>query len=159
MNVEKVFSLYVGFDSLYGPYTRKDGRKHVVLRNTKTKELRTVSYPKLLVELREGRLLSSREQVDHEDRNKTNDDLSNLVIRNLGEHQKLDAKRVNPVEVSCVFCSTLFNIRHGQRKPNQPGAGPFCSKKCSGKYGKEIQSGGQPLERFVPEKTYFYLEK
>ena len=34
---------------VFGPYVRKDGRKHVVLQDPNTKKLKTVSYPKYLV--------------------------------------------------------------------------------------------------------------
>lgn len=81
----KLLVLYPAYDKVNGPYARKDGRKHIVLNNSKLSKgdpnkLRTLSWPKALVEVREGRLLLDDETADHKDENFTNDDLSNLQI-------------------------------------------------------------------------------
>jgi len=44
---------------VYGPYTRKDGRQHVILYENGTRK--TVSYPKYLLETKLGRPLDSNE--------------------------------------------------------------------------------------------------
>lgn len=77
--------LYPLFDKVTGPYTRSDGRKHLCLNNSKLSKgdpnkTRTLSYPKALVEVREGRLLADNETADHIDEDFTNDDLNNLQI-------------------------------------------------------------------------------
>src|SRR5258708_14155411 len=73
--------LYPEYDRLYGPFRRKqDGRKHVCLYKTITKDKLTISYPKLLIELITGRKLAPWETVDHIDGNFTNDRLENLQI-------------------------------------------------------------------------------
>lgn len=85
MNKEKLLELYKPYTSVLGPYTRKDGRKHIVLNNSfapkgaiaKTK---TISYPKALMESTLGRRLTSNEEVDHKDNNKLNDASNNHQI-------------------------------------------------------------------------------
>ena len=81
--------------------------------------------------------------VDHLDRDKTNDDLSNLVVRPRSEHIKLDATRVKVSPVLCPICGTEFIPSKAQRsKYHSERAGPFCSRSCAGKYGKSVQMGG-----------------
>jgi HNH endonuclease len=75
----------------YGPYTRKDGRKHLILRvkgagkgglGTNI----TYSYPKLLLEMKMGRKLIKGETCDHKDDNFTNDSIDNLQVLTRGDN-------------------------------------------------------------------------
>lgn len=145
---------------VYGPYLRKDGRKHVVLvkdDGTKT----SMSYPKYLM-LQEGHSFDADDTVDHVDRDYTNNEFGNLQILTRSEHAKQDALRAFEIEIVCVLCGA-----HAMKKPNvlrhnakQGKAGPFCGKSCAGKYGKEIQMGEQSLP---PQPTvtsqYYKLSK
>lgn len=47
------------------------------------------------MELHLGRYLEKGEQVDHKDGDKSNNKMSNLILRNLGPHQKSHAERGN----------------------------------------------------------------
>lgn len=85
IDISKILLLYPSFNSVLGPYLRKDGRKHIVLNNTALKtgnknKIKTISYPKALMEIQLGRKLLKDETVDHIDENKSNDDLNNLQI-------------------------------------------------------------------------------
>lgn len=71
---------------IYGPYTRKDGRKHVILR--KDGKLQTISYPRFLLEEKLGRKLLPEETVDHIDEDLSNDDLSNLQVLSRAENAR-----------------------------------------------------------------------
>ena len=71
---------------IYGPYTRKDGRKHIVLR--KDGKLQTISYPRFLLEEKLGRKLLPEETVDHIDEDISNDDPSNLQILSRAENSR-----------------------------------------------------------------------
>lgn len=76
---------------IYGPYTRKDGRKHIILRAKGSGKGGlgtniTYSYPKWLLEQKIGRKLSSKETCDHIDNNFTNDSLDNLQVLTRGEN-------------------------------------------------------------------------
>jgi hypothetical protein len=65
---------------VYGPYLRKDGRKHVVIR-CPAGQSRTVSYPKWLMEQKLGRELDpDLETVDHVDGNFLNNSTENFQI-------------------------------------------------------------------------------
>jgi hypothetical protein len=158
----KLFSLYPEYNRVTGPYLRKDGRKHIVLNNTflskdDKNKLRTVSWPKALVEVRENRRLLDNETVDHDDRDYTNDCLTNLIIRDRVEHIKLDVLRVGFAEIKCVWCECKFLYKNKDRHTRK--AGPFCSRKCAGEYGANVQNGGEKINRREIERKYFKLDK
>ena len=85
MNLNDILVLYPEYTVVLGPYLRKDGRKHIVLNNsyapkfTKGKT-KTISYPKVLMEIKLGRRLLENETVDHIDEDISNDRYSNLQI-------------------------------------------------------------------------------
>lgn len=124
---------------IYGPYLRKDNRKHIILVSGPTRI--TVSYPKFLVELREGRLLFREEQVHHIDGNFTNDSEDNLQIVEIGFHQKYHTTGLKLSEILiCAFCKKEFYVsseyirnRECNIKRGRARTGPFCSRYCSGK--------------------------
>jgi hypothetical protein len=129
---------------IYGPYTRKDGRKHIIAIYPDGAKI-TVSYPRYLLEMKLGRFLDENEEVDHNDLDFTNDSLDNLVIREPIEHRELDARRLKPQTFMCPVCyrvfvlegQTLHNVLTEQRRKNT--TGPYCSRSCAGK-GSRIQN-------------------
>lgn len=149
---KKLLKLYPPYDSVLGPYTRPDGRKHVVLNNTSSSKgtkgkTKTISFPKALVESKIGRTLLPNETIDHNDRDKTNDSDNNLIIRDRTTHASLDAIKVKVEEIPCAQCQTLLTPTKNQRNPGTKAdgskpAGPFCSRKCKGRYGSTVQNGG-----------------
>lgn len=81
---------------IYGPYTRKDGRKIVILYDGVNRSARQLAKVKLEIHL--GRLLRKGEEVDHEDEDKTNDHISNLrPITSTKNRQKANAIRYHGV--------------------------------------------------------------
>ncbi len=132
---------------VHGPYMRKDNRQHVVIVYTDDTK-RTVSYPKYLMEQHLGRELDPKlETIDHIDKNPLNNDLSNLQVLTLSEHAELDAKcyRYHELTLTCVQCNLIFTrtTRNVRSNANKKRAGPFCSSKCSGLYGSNVQKGCQ----------------
>lgn len=128
---------------VYGPYLRKDGRKHVCLIHNITGKRKTISYPKYLVEISMGKLLGCDETIDHIDCNKTNDELSNLRILNRKIHGSLDAMRLVPVEILCQTCNIKFILDgkklHDAYTNKKLGCkGPFCSKSCGSRANKKM---------------------
>ena len=120
---------------IYGPYTRKDGRQHVVLyENGKRK---TVSYPKFLLEKKLGRELLPHETCDHIDGDYTNNSLNNLQVLSRGDNIRKHAA-LRPAEIgiftcptcNCSFTKSMPQVRHN-RKRNK--SGPYCSRSCAGK--------------------------
>jgi HNH endonuclease len=146
---------------IYGPYTRKDGRKHILIYDGKSR--RTVSYPKWLMEQYLGRLLEDWETVDHINRDFTDDSLENLRVLSRSQHTREDNRYVKPIETVCVWCGkSVQRLPSDMRYYSKKGkAGPFCGKSCSGSYGAEIQNrkiDKLPIQPF-PISEYYYLKK
>lgn len=85
MDKEKLLGLYPGYTSVLGPYSRQDGRQHIVLNNSNASKgtkgkTKTISYPKAIIEAELGRLLTDNEEVDHCDNDKTNNNNGNFQI-------------------------------------------------------------------------------
>ena len=120
---------------VYGPYTRKDGRQHVILYKDGVRT--TVSYPKYLLEQKLGRKLESHETCDHIDNDPTNNSLDNLQVLsrldNIRKRAALTPKELGtftcPV-CKCSFTKPMAYVRHN-RKQNK--SGPYCSRSCAGK--------------------------
>jgi transcription elongation factor Elf1 len=153
--------------NINGPYLRKDGRMHMVIRFPERK-LSTVSYPKYLMEQHLGRYLTNDETVDHIDRDFTNNNLNNLQILNRKEHTKLDIKYLKSQKFNCLECGNemildgkkLSNFLRNSRRKNVQRSGSFCCKKCVGLYGSKVQNN--VIEKLVPIKViseYMYLDK
>lgn len=162
---QEVLRLYPEFDSVYGPYLRKDGRKHVILNNSKLskgnkKKLRTISYPKLLVEVQLGYRLADDETVDHINDDFTDNNPINLRILTLTEHAKQDKMRHFPATIPCIGCGKLCNLSAKQVSKlvinlNRNKVGPFCNRICSGRYGRMIQL--YP-DRLKPKQTHIFVK-
>lgn len=141
---------------LYGPYLGKDNRLRVIYveNNKKT----TISYPKYLMELNLNRHLTEMETVQHLDGNPLNNDLSNLTILNRSEHAKIDAIRLKDSILTCQWCKKEFLVKGSKlchRLRNDRNSNSFCSKQCSGKYGKSIQLGNPVFNKVKIEKLYY----
>ena len=94
---------------VYGPYKRKDGRQHVILKKDKIKI--TVSYPKYLMELHIGRKLLENETIDHIDRDVNNNNFNNLRIIDKVKHEREDAIRNKDIKVKCSWCGKTFIVK------------------------------------------------
>lgn len=121
---------------IYGPYTRKDGRQHLVIVNDDKKN--TISYPKWLMEKELGRSLLPNETVDHIDENPLNNEISNLQVVTRSENSRLWHER-HPAEyltLTCKVCGKEFKKRKKAEiydRAVRKADGPFCSKSCVGK--------------------------
>lgn len=123
--------------TVYGPYTRKDGRKHVVHYDGHTR--RTQSYPRFLMEQHLNRTLEEWEHVDHINNNHTDDCIENLQILTQRENNKKSRKYAEYGTFICPTCAIDFTYPMRQYKANQikqSKRGPYCSKFCAGKAGK-----------------------
>lgn len=125
-------------------YCQKDGRKMVYDKDKK----QVVPYARYLMEEYLGRKLRENEEVHHKDHDKTNDVIENLEVINSTEHRK----HHNPLKYKdtieqCYVCGKSFTFtakqhsnkyKERKRKPDTVDK-YFCSRKCSGIYGKKIQ--------------------
>jgi signal recognition particle GTPase len=117
---------------VYGPYTRKDGRQHVILY--KDGKRTTQSYPRYLMERKLNRKLNRREEVDHIDENVRNNSESNFQILTKAQNIRKSHKPVEVMMFICGVCGrkaskSASSIRHNRK---QGKSGPFCSRQCAG---------------------------
>lgn len=139
---------------IYGPYTRKDGRQHLVLVSDGKKT--TMSYPKYLLEQKIGRKLLDHETCDHIDGDFTNNSLDNLQVLSRGDNaaKAMALKSQEQVYCVCPECNKSFYVLMKQVRSNQgkqKKAGPFCSRTCAGRYGQRLNKtfrGGIPNPRY-----------
>jgi len=113
---------------VYGPYTRKqDGRQIVILKTPgSVYDTQTVSYPKYLVETYLNRYLEPNETVDHIDGDFHNNSLNNLRVVSREEHCRSHAKQKEIHIKHCIVCGKEFSTNNNYRKT--------CgSKSCGGK--------------------------
>ncbi len=120
---------------IYGPYTRKDGRKHICIVHSDGRK-QTKSYPRYVLEQHLGRELSKEETVDHIDNDFTNDSIDNLQILSLTDNI-LKQQDLNPRKMytyNCPNCgkecTKVFN--HIKSNWNKGRGGPYCSRSCAG---------------------------
>lgn len=160
---DKLLGLYPPYTKVLGPYIRKDGRKHIVLNDESKsrgdkRKTRTISYPKALIEVSMSRRLAINETVDHVNRDFTDDTIANLRVIDRSLHVSLDAMRISVREICCPECASVFIPSKSQRNDTLS-AGPFCSRRCAGKYGSSIQKGLPKKERTDIERSYRRKEK
>lgn len=162
--LKDILKLYPTYDSVSGPYKDSGDRLYIVLNNFSLKKgtkgkLRTISYPKALMEIHLGVRLEDGLTVDHIDRDFNNNDLTNFRIVTAGKNASDDHIRVKVDPVKCPECGTEIIPTRAQRNSAKDRAGPFCSRVCSGKYGARVLYEGTRLERTEVIKTYYYLDK
>jgi hypothetical protein len=128
---------------IHGPYTRKDGRQHVVIVYPDKKK-KTVSYAKYLLETNNGEYLSENDTVHHKDKNPLNNSMDNLEIISRGDHVRQHTiKYKEDIVRKCTCCGkdVVCTARQQKRRHSnrfRDKGGIFCNKTCSGKYGSDI---------------------
>ena len=140
---------------VYGPYTRKDGRQHVIVHENGKRS--TVSYPKYLLESKLGRKLLPHETCDHIDNDYTNNSLDNLQVLTRGDNSRkhMALKLAEQGYFVCPECNkSFYKLMRYARANNvvQKKAGPFCSKSCAGRYSQKLNKtfrGGKPNPRYT----------
>lgn len=127
----------------YGPYSsKKDSRLRCIIVHP-DEHKQTISYPKYLMEIHLDRYLEENETVDHIDGNFLNNCIDNLQVLDRKKHCYNDAYRNRDVKVNCTYCGKEFTIKgntlHYRNRKDRYQSGYFCSKKCSGLYGRMFQ--------------------
>lgn len=127
----------------YGPYIGKDGRYRVFIVD-KEGNKKTISYPRMIMETFLKRSLMLNEDVHHIDGDVSNNDISNLEVKLHTEHcREHSTKYIDQLIVKCVWCGNEFILTPMQQRRRFSNRnikkGPFCSRRCSGKYGADIQ--------------------
>lgn len=114
----------------------KDGRSRLDLVNSKT-DRTTISYARYLMSVKEGRFLTEDEEVDHINKDKTDDSISNLQILNIHEHKLKSISEIKPrkkIKLTCANCGIEFDRWHNQGLVYKKYVKSFCSRSCNGKF-------------------------
>ena len=123
---------------VYGPYQRKDGRRHVIHYEFESGTRRTQSYPRYLMELALDRKLESWEHVDHINNDPTDDRIENYqILTQKKNNQKafiFHGHSAKIVDLVCIACKISFKreLHREKDRIKQGKTGPFCSKQCVG---------------------------
>jgi len=103
----------------------------------------SMTYSRYLMCIKENRILSVDEHVDHKDENKTHDNIDNLQILTPAENtiKNLKARHImGRIHVICIcpICGNRFSIeiKKYNEKTNK-GYKPVCSTSCVGKLSGE----------------------
>lgn len=118
--------------------SKKDGRKRLDLVNNK-KDRTTIAYARYLMSVKEGRFLEEWEEVDHKDRDCTNDELSNLQILNVEDHKEKTAKEATGrkmLSCICAYCGIEFERYANRNMYNKT----LCSRSCNAKYNRKFST-------------------
>jgi hypothetical protein len=145
------------YEKVWGPYTSDSGRKIVRVKD-KDGEIKTISYPKYIMEEHLGRVLDPEEEtVDHFDSNFENNDISNLRLVPRAEHSHDDTRRVKLIKLKCDICGKEFerSPRVIRFKSKHKKRGYFCSRACAGIYGRRIRL---KLIKPLPIQTHYDSE-
>ena len=121
---------------IYGPYTRKDGRKHICIVHDDGRK-QTKSYPRYLLEQHLGRELLPEEHVDHINNDPVDNRIENLQILSQIDNSK-KAAALHPRKMYSFYCSCcgketvkeLGQVKHNWKLGK---SGPYCGRQCAGK--------------------------
>lgn len=123
-----------------GPYINNKDTFYVMIRDKATNKTITKVYARYLMEVHLGRYLLSTEVVHHKDRNKANNDISNLILHSNTTEHMVSEHSYNPAgkEFVCPECKKLFKLTADQvahfksRQKRKKVSGPYCSHQCTG---------------------------
>jgi hypothetical protein len=119
---------------IYGPYLRKDGRKHIVIYDFQKGIRKTKSYPKYIMEKYLGRSLKNNETVDHINNDFTDDRIENLQILSRADNIRKSTPKRKMYNLICSFCKKVFIKDAGYFNCNKKLKRKcYCSKSCAGK--------------------------
>ena len=119
---------------VYGPYSRKEDNRKVVVLRMLDGSLTTKSYARFLYEQANGEIGDENITVDHIDEDMTNDILENFQLLTRSENI-IKAGGYPLYKGFCPQCGNGFTKRLSQVNANlkKGRAGPFCSRYCAGR--------------------------
>lgn len=123
---------YKGY-KVYGPYPDRSQPGRLIMTLVSPTRRTTTPYPRYLMALKLGRLLTALEHVDHINDDRSDNRIENLQILTPAENHR-KGKEKPPIQVICPNCNLTFlrkrrNLREARgaviRVPT------CCSRSCS----------------------------
>jgi hypothetical protein len=149
-------------EKAYGPYnSSKPGRKIMILIDEHGNR-RTMTYPRYQLLQQTGKPVDENLTVDHRNGDRTDDRIENYQLLPRSDHSKLDTRRAKLVKLTCPMCQKEhFRTPRKIREKSKAGKrADFCSRKCAGKYSREVQLGKRKkLPPLAPPKSVYYKNK
>lgn len=166
--LEKIYSTE-GFGRFRGIYTDNGkrstnanyGRKYIKLVKPGTDIQLTLLLSTALMTVDIGRILSSKETVDHINRDKTDDKIENLSLLQRSTHCSEDAVRVEILPTNCGVCNKLFVMSAKKLSYYKSSGGLMCcTPKCTKKL-QELRRTGRTDKLYpqVIDYRYYVLNK
>ena len=117
-----------GYDTVYIAIN-KEPRRVATLRNSKTKEMHSMSYAKYLYTSYYKTDVADGDQVDHINGDGMDDRIENLQVISQYYNSRKDHQRKEMIVMICPVCKQefLFEKRNLSTRPN-----PCCSRRCGG---------------------------
>lgn len=166
--LEKIYAV-TGFNRIRGIYTYDGanahkgniGRKYVKLVKDGTDEQHTILLSRALIAVREDRVLTEDETVDHIDHNSANDKLENLRLIGRSAHTAEDSVRLEYNPLECGVCGKHFlpSVKVYSYYKLNPYI-PTCTPKCR-HLARDI-TGDERLAKLAQKKfvqRYYVLDK
>jgi hypothetical protein len=133
-------NLYGAAYKVYGPYKRKqDGRKIVVIYDGVKRTAKLSAKVKLEIKL--GKILTKKEEVDHIDGCKDNDAFNNLQLltptnNRIKQHSQ---KHGDVLNIKCHLCDKFIRTVYSNKRKIKC----FCSNSCRSKFYGVNQFGNK----------------
>ena len=139
---------------IYKVFHKGAGRNYanLVPIDKNNKKRKTISYARYLMSVKEGRILSKDEQVDHIDNDKSNDDINNLQILSYRENniKEVEHKGIKIYTLKCPNCGKIFERKKRDTflscPKNSKFGCTFCSRSCSGQFSANVQFGNIDID-------------
>lgn len=124
---------------VYGPYSRKEDARKVVVLRLSDGSLTTKSYARFLYEQANGEIGDIDLTVDHKDEDVTNDVIENFQLLTRADNITKSSGIKMGIYI-CPQCDKEFTKSVSQVNANikKGRAGPFCSRYCAGKRNAHV---------------------
>lgn len=124
---------------IYGPY-QNQGNRQIVIMYRPDGSRTGMDFGRYLMSVQMGRMLSTREHVDHIDNNPSNNTLANLQILTPGQNRRKNAAPMAVVQLQCMVCGNRF-FREAHRV-HKDVMRTNCSRSCGARGARQpIQHG------------------
>lgn len=130
---------------IYGPvFDRREGRRKMFLIHYENGSRTTMTLARYRMCIHLGRWLDRKEEVDHKDNDRLNDDLENLQILTRAENVRKNNFRQGRaiVRLKCPACKTEFERSKNKTHLTKKGKFTACSRVCSGRLRANMQHHG-----------------